>query len=284
MASVLSSPTPARDSIGAALAFVRNRWRLVLAAAGALAGTQTLALLLTGPSLLTMVIGVFGLAAVYAIYTNAALGAADVRQDLPGHAGRLTLGMGMIAFFGFILMLMVVFVAMSVLIGPYTTEIEAVKENDAAVRAIMDRAIAERPDVILWSLIAGMALLFVVTTRFFLAAPATVDRKRILVFDSWRLTRGAFVRIALARIVLLGPAILLAYALFALMAMSIGQPPDVAAQLVLGQGDRTTLALLNGGAIFFQTAVYSALEAGLSANLYRRLEAPPVAQGSTDSR
>jgi hypothetical protein len=286
MVSVPSSPTPARDAIGAALLFVRSRWRLVLTAAGVFALAQTAAVLLTGPSLIWMVVVIGGFATVHALFTNAALGAADARQDLPGHAGRLTLGMGLIGLFGFIVMLMVVFVAMSFLVAPYAAEIEAVRENEAAVREITERAIAAQPDLMMWFLVLGGVLLFVLTARFFLAAPATVDRKRVLVFESWPMTRGSFLRIVAARIVLLGPALVFAGALHAIVASLLGAPADPAGQMAFIQSSRMNFAFVYGSALFFQTAVYGALEAALSANFYKLLNGrapPPVAQGSTDS-
>lgn len=287
MASSPSAPAPARESIGAALNFVRGSWQTIALAAGAVALAQAAAMLLTGPSLIWMAALIIGFASAYALYLNAALGAGEPRQGLAGHAGRLVLGMGMIGVFAFIVMLMVIFVAMSVLIAPYGAEIQAAGENEAAVQAIMERAIAAQPNVLMSSLAAGMALLFVLTTRFYFAAPATVERKRVTVFDSWRMTRGSFVRILTARVVLLGPALILAGALQSLAAMLLGAPTDPASLLAYGQANRVGFALFYASAIFFQLAIFSALEAGLSANLYRALkpaDAPPVARGSTDSR
>jgi hypothetical protein len=281
------TPAPARESIGAALRFVRSHWQTIAMAAGAVALAQAAAMLLTGPSLIWMVVLIAGFAVTYALYLNAALGAGDPRQGIAGHAGRLVLGMGMIGVFVFIVMLMVIFVAMYVLIAPYSAEIAAAGENEAAVRAIMERALAANPNVFLFSLTAGMVLLFVLTTRFYFAAPATVDRRRVTVFDSWRMTRGSFMRILTARIVLLGPALILVGALQSLAAMLLGAPSDPASLIAYGQTNRVGFALFYASAIFFQLSIFSALEAGLSANLYRALkpaDAPPVVRGSTDSR
>jgi len=280
------SPTPARDSIGASLRFVRAQWQRIGIAAGAVAVAQAVALVLTGPSLIWMVTLLGGFAAAYAFYISAALGGVDPRQGLAAHAGRLVLSMAIIGCFAFIVMLLVVFVAMSVLIAPYSAEVQAAGENEAAVRAIMDRAIAAQPDVLFWCLLIGMALLFVLTTRFYFSAPASVDRRRIVVFESWRLTRGLFVRILLSRIVLLAPALILVGALQSLAAMSLGAPTDPAGIVAYGQSNRIGFALFYASAIFFQLSIFSALEAGLSAFLYRTASAaaqPPVAPGSTDS-
>lgn len=281
------TPAPAREAIGAALRFVRGHWQTIAIAAGAVAIAQAAAMLLTGPSLVWMTVLIIGFAAVYALYLNAALGAADARQGIAGHAGRLVLGMGMIGIFAFIVMLMVIFVAMYVLIAPYSAEVAAAGENEAAVRAIMERALAAQPNVFVFSLTAGAVLLFVLTTRFYFAAPATIDRRRVTVFDSWRMTRGSFVRILTSRIVLLGPALILVGALQSLAAMLLGAPSDPASLIAYGQANRVGFALFYASAIFLQLAIFSALEAGLSANLYRALrpaDAPPVARGSTDSR
>lgn len=280
MATVPTPPTPARDSIGAALRFARDRWQLIGATAGVLAIAQCAAMLLTGPSLIWMVVVFGGFAAAYAIFTGAALGVGSPRQSLPGNAGRLVLGMGIIVFFAAIVMIMVMFVAMSVLIAPYGPEVQAAGENQEAVRAIMDRAVAAQPDVLFWFLIAGLMVLFVLTTRFYFAAPASVERQRVVVFDSWRLTRGSFVRIALSRIVLLGPALLFTGALQSLAAIALGAPSDVPGLVAYSQSNRVGFALMYAAAVFFHVGFFSALEAALSANLYRALrpaDRPPAA-------
>jgi hypothetical protein len=122
------------------------------------------------------------------------------------------------------------------------------------------------------AMFAGALLVFAITTRFYLAAPATIDRKRVTVFDSWRLTRGNFLRIAGARLLLLGPAFILASALQALLATVLGAPTgDPISMLNYAQANRLGFAVFYTISIFLQIVIYSVLEAALSAKIYRRL-------------
>jgi hypothetical protein len=132
------------------------------------------------------------------------------------------------------------------------------------------------------SMLFGAILVFALTTRFYVVAPATVDRRRITVFESWRMTRGNFLRIAGARLLLLAPAFILAWALQTLIARLLGAPSgDPIQVLQYSQSNAVGFAVFYTVSLFVQLAVVSALDAGLSASIYRRLNAmsppPPAA-------
>jgi hypothetical protein len=164
---------------------------------------------------------------------------------------------------------------MSILIGPHSAEVKAAGEDQEALRAIMNRAVEDDPGVITWTMIGGVVLGFALTTRFYLAAPATIDRQRITLFESWRMTRGNFLRIVGARLLLLGPAFILVSALQALIAGALGvSAGDPVAMLSYAGANPAGFALFYSASIFLQITIFSALEAGLSANLYRSLNRP----------
>jgi hypothetical protein len=273
---------PIRDSVGAALRFVRENIRLVVLAAAMAALVQGVIALL-GISLVWIVAVVAGTLLAYAAYLSTALGAqTPVVQGLAGNAGRVAGSMAMVGFFLALVFFVVTFFAMTAVIAPYQAQVQAAGEDEAAVRAIMETAMAENGDVMRMSMLFGAILVFALTTRFYVVAPATVDRRRITVFESWRMTRGNFLRIAGARLLLLAPAFILAWALQTLIARLLGAPSgDPIQVLQYSQSNAVGFAVFYTVSLFVQLAVVSALDAGLSASIYRRLNAtsppPPAA-------
>lgn len=273
---------PIRDSVGAALRFVRENIRLVILAAATAALVQGVIALL-GISLVWIVAVVAGTLLAYASYLSTALGAqTPVTQGLVGNAGRVAGSMAMVGFFLAMVFFVVTFFAMTAVIAPYQAQVQAAGEDEVAVRAIMETALAENGDVLRLSMLFGAILVFALTTRFYVVAPATVDRKRITVFESWRMTRGNFLRIAGARLLLLAPAFILAWALQTLIARLLGAPSgDPVQVLQYSQSNVVGFAVFYTVSLFVQLAVVSALDAGLSASIYRRLKAasPPSPTG-----
>lgn len=270
-----ATPISTRDNVGAALRFARENWQFVLTAAAVAAGGQGLILLL-GPSLIWMLAVIVAVVGAHTALTSAALGVPrPLTGRLPGDSARVGAAMAMIGFFLAIFFIMATFVAMSVLIAPYSVEVKAAGEDQVALRAIMDRAVQNDPGVITWTMAGGAVLLLALTTRFYLAAPATIDRQRITLFESWRMTRGNFFRIVGARLLLLGPAFILVSALQTLIAGALGVAAgDPVAMLSYSSGNPAGFALFYSVSIFLQITIFSALEAGLSANLYRSLNRP----------
>jgi hypothetical protein len=269
---------PIRDNVGAALRFVRQNWQFVAIVSAIAAVTQGV-VLLGGPNLIWMLVVLAAITAAYTAFTRAALtGSRQLGNRQAADSLRVGAAMAMIGVLIGIIFVMLMFVTMSVLIAPYAEEVKAAGENEAAMRAIMERAMAAQPGVPFWAMAAGAVIMFLLTTRLYFAAPGSVDEGRIVVFESWRLTRGNFLRIAGARLLLLGPAFILAGALQTLAGNALGAPTsDPIALFAYGQNNPVGFALFYSVAIFLQLSLFSALEAGLSAYLYRSVKPPPAA-------
>jgi hypothetical protein len=134
------------------------------------------------------------------------------------------------------------------------------------VAALLQRAAEAQPGVVRWAGAIGGLIVFALTSRFYFAAPASVESGRVLAFQSWAQTRGNMLRIMLGRLVLLGPALVFVLAL----SMS-------AAEFARSQVAVVALAVIWASA-FVQMAVHSSLETGLSVGLYRRLSATAAAK------
>jgi hypothetical protein len=271
-----------RDNVGAALRFARENWRFVLAVGGFAAAAQGLVLLF-GLNPLWIVTVLLAVLAAHTALTSAALGLPrPFVNRLPGDSARVGAAMIILGALCAIVVLTVTFVAMSVLIAPYADEVRAAGEDRAAVRAITERALQSQPAALSWVSFLIAALLLALTTRFYLAAPASIERKRIVLFDSWRMTRGNFLRIVGARLLLLGPAFVFVGALQTLVAMALGAPSgDPLALINYANTNPAGFSGFYTVGIFLQVCLYSALEAGLSASFYRALSDIPATQGST---
>ncbi|MGE0740834.1 MAG: hypothetical protein AB7O98_05775 [Hyphomonadaceae bacterium] len=275
----MASLSPIRDGIGAALRFVREDWRVVLTVAGIGAAAHVATLLLLGAIPILWLIGMALLsAAIHAALTRAALsGSSGVPGALPADTGRVFGAVAIVGFFFTLVAFMVAYVAMSVLIAPYAEEAKAAVDNQDAMTALLQRAVSEQPGVLFWSAIAGGAVLLLLTSRLYLAAPASVESGRIRVFESWRWTKGNLWRIVWARLALLAPALVFAGALQSLLGIVVGVGADnPLAMAERAAGNPFGFVAFYAGAHFLQISIYTALEAGLSVNLYRALK-PPAA-------
>jgi hypothetical protein len=272
---------PIFDSIGAALRFARENWRFVLMVAAISAGAQALAMLALGPTLIWFaVLGLASAAANAALIAAALHGAGAVRARLVGDTGRVAAAMAMVGFFIALIAFLAIYIAMSVMIAPYAEEVKAAGQDQAQLMEIMNHAAEAQPNVLSWALLLAGAAIFALTSRFYLAAPASVDEKRIVVFESWRWTRGNLLRIVAARLMLLAPALIFVGALQSLLAMAMGVAAgDAMALAAYGQSNPAVFALFFGVASFVHIAIYSSLEAGLSSYLYRGLRPPPASAG-----
>ncbi|MEQ1492357.1 MAG: hypothetical protein ABL932_17575 [Terricaulis sp.] len=259
-----------RDTVGAALRFVRENVRFVVTVA-ALAALAQAVLLPLGPNLAWMVGVLIAVLIAHTALTTAALGAKPT-EGIQANAGRVGLAMLLVGIVLAIIFIMLMFTAMSFIIAPYQAEVQAAGENQAAVQAIVERALQEQQQIMSYAMIAGAVIVFLVTTRFYLVVPATIERKRISVFDSWRMTRGNFLRIMGARLLLLGPAFIFASALQSLLATAVGAPTsDPVQMLQYAQANLLGFAIFYTISIFLQIVIYSVLEAALSAKIYRKL-------------
>ncbi len=274
-----------RESVGAALRFLRENAVAVAIAAGIGAGLMALfAMLAAKAPAVGILIGVASSlvsAFVYAALTGAALnGVGGAAQRLFADGGRVWTSMAVIGFFlliVFIVLLIPGFIVLAVFLAPrYGTELQAVSGDEAGSVALMERIATENPLMLLgFALFYGL-LWLALTSRLFLAAPASIDNKRILTFETWAWTKGNMLRIIGARVMLLLPAYILVSALSYILALALGvnmmDPANVAAFAQRSSGLYALLAFVSG---FVQIGLYRALEAGLSAYLYRGLKPAP---------
>lgn len=270
---------PVRESIGAALRFLRTHWRPVITIAAVTSLVHAGAFLLLGVSLPFLLIVFFASACAHAAFLSTAFnGPPPLNRALFADGARVFVSVAAVAFFMAIVFFMVFYLAMGVLIAPYAEQVKAAGEDQAALTEIMTQAVQSQPATLTWALLLGGALLLLLTSRFYLVAPASVDRKRIVVFDSWRWTKGNMLRIAAARIALLLPAFALVSALQSLAALLFGvNAADAPALAGLATANPILFAAFYFVAGAIQLALLGALEAGLAAYLYQGLRPAPPA-------
>jgi hypothetical protein len=276
---------PIRDSVGAALRFVRENIRAiaVIAGLGALAATLIAAFDLAAPQL-SLVSGLANRlveAFVYAAFLGCALlGAGAVRLRWVVDGLRVWAAMVVIGFFLFIFFFVLTIPVLIVLfagpLAPYLPDLQGAGSDQQAVMNVLTRFAEENPLALLLTALFYCAVWFFLTSRLYFAAPATVDQQRILTFETWKWTRGATLGIIVARLMLLLPAGIFTGALGYLVARAAGLDPFSPAAASSNANPIAYLAYTLVAA-FITLALYSALEAGLSTALYRSLKqtAPP---------
>lgn len=259
-------------SAGEAVRFLREHWRfaLIVGAAGGLAQGATMVAL--GPTLPGLfVLGLIA-AGVHASYLRRALGL-GTPTPLIVDALRVFAAMAAVALVIGLLAFVVVYGAMVALIAPYAEEAQTVADNQEAMMALLNRAIAAQPHVLYIALAVGALAALLFTSRLYMATPATVDRKRIVLFESWALTKGNMLRVTGARLVTLGPAFVFVGAMQALVGAAFGlNVGDAAALAGQAQTAPALFAAFYGLAGAIQLAVFGALDAGLAAFLYKGLK------------
>lgn len=259
-------------SAGEAVRFFREHWRfaLIVGAAGGLAQGATMVAL--GPTLPGLfVLGLIA-AGVHASYLRRALGL-GAPTPLIVDALRVFAAMAAVALVIGLLAFVVVYGAMVALIAPYAEEAQTVADNQEAMMALLNRAIAAQPHVLYIALAVGALAALLFTSRLYMATPATVDRKRIVLFESWALTKGNMLRVTGARLLTLGPAFVFVGAMQALVGAGFGlNVGDAAALAGQAQTAPALFAAFYGLAGAIQLTVFGALDAGLAAFLYKGLK------------
>jgi len=264
---------PVRESVGAALRFLGDNWRVAALVGACVALAQTFFLLVLGP--LSFPFTLLVVAAAYGYLLAVALGRTDARTfgAITQNGTRIIGAMAIVGFLLAVVGVVAFFVATSVLMAPYAQELQGAQENEAAVQAIAERAMAEQPGVMQGVLIVAMLIWFWLTSRLYLAAPATVDRQRITVFESWVWTRGNAFGVMAARFIVLAPAAALIVALQLLIARVLGfSPLDLQGMASAAAANPVGFVLFSAVSQFVQIGFLSAIEAGLSAYLYRGLK------------
>lgn len=270
------------DCVGQALRFARTQWRFVALLAAICAGTNVafsaLSLALPAAGTLFFLIVLFVQALIYAGATGAALGTRTrIDASLLVEGLRVFSAMSIVGFF-LMLVMFVAFIPGAIILAagplaPYVGEMQQATGDQARTLALMTRFAQENPLIVLAVFLIYAALWMTLTSRLFLAAPATVAGARVLTFETWRWTAGQTLAIVGARLLLLTPAYVLVYALPAFVGRLVGL--DTADPFALENAARANAALVLGYVFverFVYFAVYTSLEAGLSAAFYRALK------------
>ena len=262
-----------REVVGAAFPWVRAQWRVVLIASaiGALAMAAITVVGVASPivAIAADVAGWLVQAFVYSMFLQAALSgkaAFDAAVGLRVFAAMMIVGFFLFLAF-FVLMIPGAMVLLIGPMSPYLHDMQQAGQDQAAMMQVVTRFAQENPAPLL-AFIAFYAILwFLLTSRLYLAAPATAAAKRVLTFDTWAWTRGHTLKIVGARIMLMAPAFVLMATLTYLAARLLGIDLSSAASAAAPQ---FSLYVAFDRMVFF--AVYLALEAGLSVALYRALK------------
>jgi hypothetical protein len=183
---------------------------------------------------------------------------------------------GAMAVIGFFLLIVFV-VAMipgiavfATALTPYMTQLEAAQGDPAATMTILQQVMTENPAVfILLGLIYGFVWM-ALTSRLFLAAPASVDAGKVMSFDTWSWTKGNMLRIMAARLLLLVPAFFVTAAFASILGPLLGVQAGVVAGV-----NPVSLGAFAGVNGFVSTLIYSGLEARLAAFLHAGLRPRP---------
>jgi hypothetical protein len=174
-------------------------------------------------------------------------------------------GVGVVGFFLALTLIAVNVAANAILFAPFSEELAAAGENQAAVEAVAQRILQENPQGVILTFLLFAGAVLVLTSRLYLAAPASVEASRGRSFETWSWTKGNLFRIVAARLVLLAPA----YAAAVVIGSVIAAP--VMALAGGGQANAAAFAIGLGVFTFFMALIYQALEAHLSVTLYRGL-------------
>jgi hypothetical protein len=286
--SVPAGKVPIIESMQAA-------WRGALKAAPAIVPAALVgALVATGLNYLSMrtglggnLIGQMGLSVLsgagVALFFAAAVLASSGKDARLGPgvlalASKLFAAMAVIGFF--LLIVMVVgalpgLIMVGMIFAPYQNELAAAQNDPTAGMALFRQVFAEQGvSLLLIGLLYGLIWL-AITSRLYLAAPASVLENRVASFETWRWTQGNLVRISAARLVTLAPPLIIAGFVQAivssLLGVNTGDPAAVLASVQANAAPFIVASFVSTAASFI---VYGACEAALSAYLYRGLKPP----------
>lgn len=273
---------PVRDSVGAALRFVRESWRFIATVAGIFAAVSTVLALITlsqpGLGIFTMVAnGVVQAICYGALLTAVLLGPGQVRQRAVLDGWRVWSSMAIVGFFLFIVMFVIFMVVGMVLLSgplaPYISDLQAAGADEQRVMSILTRIGQEQPGVLLLASLFCGVIWLLLTSRLYLAAPASVEAGRTLTFETWKWTQGAVLGISWARLMLLIPAYIFMFALTTLLGRVFGfNMLDAGSLQAAVNANPVGLIIFEFISSFLVSALYVSLEAGLSAFLYRGLK------------
>lgn len=273
---------PVRENVGAALRFVRENWRPIAIVSAISSAALTILAAMSDVSpmlgLPVWLISTFVNALTSAVFIGACLsGFTGWRQRIRGDGLRVWGAIAVVGFFLFIVAIvlglpgLVVFL---VLMWPrYGVELQGAGNDQAAMATVLERIVSENSGVVLCFMIFYALVWLALTSRLYAAAPASVDARRILTFETWSWTRGNMWRVMGARLMLLTPAYILTAGVSYLIAGAMGfRVNDPASAEAFAHQARPLYLIFLFVSGFLQLGLYSALEAGLSTYLYRGLK------------
>ena len=274
---------PMLDNVGAALRFARLHWQTValIAAIGAGASVAVSMIALGLGNAQTLVTLAISLAAtlvsagIYTALISAALPLPHAPQQFIVRMTRMWSAMAVIVFFlvivGFALVL-VCSIAIGPILAPYAGAVQAAGQDQGAMMALGARFAQENPGVVAGVFALFSVVLMLLTSRFFVAGPASLEAGRILTFETWKWTKGSMWRIAGARIIVLGPALVLSQTLSLLFARALGFDALQGGLQGVAEHNPAAYGAFAFVSEFVTILLYQSLEAGLASSFYHALK------------
>ncbi|HWA00368.1 MAG TPA: hypothetical protein VG841_08640 [Caulobacterales bacterium] len=269
---------PILGSIAAAARTFVTNWRIAATAGvvGAVLSALFSMLSFSAPALglvwsvLSAVVSAF----VYAALIGGALdGSKDLSQRVAQEGWRVLGAMAVVGFFLFIVFVVVAIADGFILAfaaADYLPQLQEAGKDTTRVYAIMQRFAMEKPAVPLFVFLLNAAIWMTLTSRLYAAAPASYDSRRILTFETWKWTKGNMLRILAARLLLLLPIYIVVFALGAvLLRLLTPNIFDAEALSAAEHAQPALFAIISVVSEFVQFALYFALEAALSAHIYK---------------
>ncbi|MBL8550291.1 MAG: hypothetical protein JNJ73_09920 [Hyphomonadaceae bacterium] len=285
MANETGTKTPVFGAVAAAFATWRATlpriWTTVVACGALSAGASFATVRFAGGNPLLFFVSQL---LVLAVFTYAYTAQSSAALDVPAEprrrvfdAARVYAALSVIAFFLFIVFVAAMFPGAIILAASVPVEdLQALNaasgDPEAAMQMFSQLFAAHWPQLLIIAALYSAIWMFL-TSRFYLAAPATIVERRVLTFETWRWTKGEAWRITAARLLLLGPAQIAISLLQALLLAAFGAGPFSidAMQSLLQKAPALHLAVLAPLHIVMQL-LYWGLEAALSATLYKGLK------------
>jgi hypothetical protein len=280
--TVPAGKVPIIQCISQAVAAWRSGFRATVPAAALLGLAGAVLSLILGPqaiatnpaALLSLGAALLGPTALY--YAHIMRGASGAGYGFSRDSLRdgvaVFAGVGVVGFFLLLAMIATNVAANAILFAPFMEELQDASEDPAVMQAMAERVMAENPTGVLVAFLLFAIVIMLLTSRLYLAGPASVAAHRGRSFETWIWTKGNMLRIIGARLLLLVPA----YALATLIGL-VAAAPTVA--LLSGGADAPSalgIAVGLGFIGFVQALIYQALEAHLAVVLYKGLR-PPTA-------
>lgn len=281
--TIPAGKVPILDSVGGAMRTWRKEIRLHaivgLIGAAALTALSLLSVFVAGNQSIALLVMTFATvvgAYIYTAFLSVDLkGAQGLGVRLPGEGWRVWCALAVVSFFLFIIFVVALIPGVVLLftaLAPYEADLQSAGQNQAAVLAVIERFAAANAGLLLVMGLVYGAILLLLTSRLYLAAPATVGAGRILSVETWSWTKNNMLRIAATRLMLLTPASILVFAVQALIGGALGVnvlDPNSLQGAMAGNPAGYGAVVFCGHVVNF--TLYRGLEAALSARLYQGL-------------